>query len=177
MGYFYKPSGVDVEYQIVDSEGNIIASSRLFKKDELDGNVFAKWGTCSNGFTIRNGICVQEEFTVTLDKDGGTGGTDSYKVKYLNRVGKVNIPLKGGHLFTGYNDESGNQYHNSEGNGVEIYRLTTDSTFTAQWQKCRVGTYTPEGVNRCDECVLGSKSGEGSTSCTPCQGGETTRFM
>ena len=115
MGYFYKPNGIDVEYQIVDSEGNIIASSRMFKQNELDGNVYAKWGICSNGYTIINGVCTQQTYTVTLNKGSNTySGDDSYTVKYGNKVKDIEIPFKKGYYFQGYNDDSGNMYHNNE---------------------------------------------------------------
>ena len=184
LGYYYKPAGVTVETKVIDSGGNIVASNRTFKESvelnkEETGVVLAKWGDCEEGFHIVDGVCVQEEFTVTLNKNA-TGktcnsvGTTSYKVKYQNKVSDVVAPECLGNVFLGYFSSANKQYHDKDGRGMEYYDLGEDTTFNANWHTCEAGEYASYGASNCTSCVKGSYSNaQGSGQCTACQGGKT----
>ena len=58
-------------------------------------------------------------YTITLYKNGGSGGTTSTTVYWDNKIGYVNIPSRTGYLFSGYYDSTsgGTQYIYSSGYG------------------------------------------------------------
>ena len=184
LGYYYVPAGVSVETQIIDASGAIIASSRLFKNnvdlvEAASGlaRVYAKWGDCSEGFEIQNGACVQKQYTVTLNKNGGTGGESSYQVKYQNRVKDlIGVPKKTGYRFVGYNSAIDNTgFHDDKGKGLVLYTYSTNTTLNAQYAECSSGTYSNLDNNTCDVCVAGSiTSSTGQGSCVACQNGTST---
>ena len=184
LGYYYKPAGTSIETQVIDASGLIIASSRLFRNnvdlvDAASGlaRVYAKWGECSDGFELKNGICSPKEYTVTLNKNGGTGGESSYTVGYQNKVKDlVGIPKKTGYRFVGYNSEVDDTgFHDSEGKGLVIYNYSVNTSLIAHYAKCTSGTYSNLNNNTCDACVAGSiASGDGLGSCMACQNGTTT---
>ena len=74
-------------------------------------------------------------YVVTLDKNGGTGGTDSYNATYNQMVQNVTIPLKAGYKFTSYTLNT-KVYHNETGVGQRKYDETSASTFKANYEKC-----------------------------------------
>ena len=185
LGYYYKPYGVNVETKVIDSGGNIVASSRQFKNDvklneEDTGKVYAKWGDCELGFKIEEGRCVQEEYTVTLNKDqsGKTcnvKGLGSYKIKYQNMTPDVEIPECEGYTFEGYLNTTNKEYHNRDGEGIEYYDIPSNTTFKASWSACNVGQYSLMSEKSCTDCIKGSYAGSSASGrCVACQNGKTT---
>ena len=186
LGYYYKPYGVNVETKVIDSGGNIVSSSRQFKNDvklneETTGHVYAKWGDCELGFKIEDGKCVQEEYTVTLNKDQSgktcdtTKGTANYRIKYQNMTPDVEIPQCAGYTFEGYLSTTNKPYHNRNGEGIEYYDIAGNSTFKASWSACEIGQYSLTSERTCTDCIKGSYSGASASGrCTACQNGVTT---
>lgn len=181
LGYYYKPKGNDVETQIIDSSGNIIASNKLFKEDVLinsvesgESRVFAKWGVCKEGYVITDGLCKPKEYTITFNQNGGSSGSDSIKSNYHNMVPPITIPQRAGYVFNGYKTDDGQTYYDKNGNGTKLYELDNNITLTAQWSGCSAGTFSPVSSNVCTKCVLGSKSSANSGTCSACPNGNTT---
>ena len=70
--------------------------------------------------------------TVTIDANGGVGGSGSQTVhKGTNVI--LEAPTKEGHLFKGWKDEKGNSYPAGEDGKVNI-TVTGDMTLTAVWE-------------------------------------------
>ena len=75
--------------------------------------------------------------TVTIDANGGKGGSSSQTVHKGTTV-SLEAPTKEGHLFTGWKDEKGNSYPAGEDGKVKI-TVTGAMTLTAAWE---VRTFT-----------------------------------
>lgn len=71
--------------------------------------------------------------TVTIDANGGVGGSVSQTVQKGTTV-TLEAPTKEGHLFKGWKDEKGNSYPAGEDGKVKI-TVTGDMTLTAEWKK------------------------------------------
>ena len=70
--------------------------------------------------------------TVTIDTNGGKGGSGSQTVQKGTTV-TLEAPTKEGHLFKGWKDEKGNSYPAGEDGKVHI-TATRDMTLTAVWE-------------------------------------------
>ena len=70
--------------------------------------------------------------TVTIDANGGVGGSGSQTVQKGKTV-TLEAPTKEGHLFTGWKDEKGNSYPAGADGKVNI-TVTEDMTLTAVWE-------------------------------------------
>ena len=89
------------------------------------------------------------EYTVTFDKRGGTGGTDSVKVRYGDPMPPITIPVRTGYKFLGYYDfgetiapvpgypsPSHPQYYTSTGQPTDRRWYTaSDGTLFADWRE------------------------------------------
>ncbi len=88
------------------------------------------------------------KYTVTLDKNYTNGGTSSLTVIQDQKVGKIDIPTRGGYIFLGYytGSSDGTQYIDSNGNG--LVPITSDITLYAHWeaQKVKINFYVNDGV-------------------------------
>ena len=111
------------------------------------------WSLTSNGvyengngknpikWSYTNGIYlyaqwVEQSNTITFDKQGGTGGTNSITATYSKSLSKINIPSKNKYTFEGYYTDKnglGTKYYNSSGEGVRNWYLSEDKTLYANW--------------------------------------------
>lgn len=73
-------------------------------------------------------------YTITFDKNGGTGGTDSITIQKTKQLPDIEIPIKTGYTFAGYYDEDEVQYFDAEGSGCGTYDLDEDITLYAKWE-------------------------------------------
>ena len=133
------------------------------------GYTFAGWATSKNGpvdYIDKQGglknlteehegqvhlyaVWVPDVSKITLDKQGGTGGTDQYFQKYekgnfaekecVNSILEITEPEKPGHTFLGYftfKDGNGTQYISSKGKIDETKPLLIgDTVLYADWQE------------------------------------------
>ena len=70
--------------------------------------------------------------TVTIDTNGGVGGSSSQTVQKGTTI-TLEAPTKEGHLFKGWKDEKGNSYPAGEDGKVNI-TVTGDMTLKAVWE-------------------------------------------
>ena len=86
-----------------------------FKKDVIldDMTLYAKW--------------TGNEYTVTLDKNGGEGGTTSVNVRTGDAMPYAVAPKKSGYSFKGY-------YEGKDGEGIAYYSDKMKSL--KAWDKC-----------------------------------------
>ena len=93
--------------------------------------------------------------TVTINTNGGKGGSGSQKVQKGTNV-ILEAPTKEGHLFKGWEDEKGKSYPAGEDGKVKI-TVTSDMTLTAVWE-ARTFTVTyvlPDGKTRTETAAYG----------------------
>ena len=145
--------------------------------------------TCK-GAWIKNTTCTSgTTYTVNLNKNGGSGGTDSYTVTYYGgsnvkvNVDSISTPTRAGYVFEGY--------YTSTSGGTKIIDVTdrtsgfvsepdvkskqtpNGTTFTlyARWTPCSKGSYCP-GDNTSTPCPTGQYQNEtAKTTCKDCQAG------
>ncbi len=75
-------------------------------------------------------------YTVILDKQGGSGGSDSVTATYNETLPSANAPSKFGYVFNGYYTEEngkGLEYYSSTMKTSRIWTLTTDTRLYAYW--------------------------------------------
>lgn len=75
-------------------------------------------------------------YTVTLDQQGGEGGTPSVTAAYGVAMPAITIPTKTGYDFGGYftePDGGGTQYYNADGSSAKTWDLTAATTLYATW--------------------------------------------
>ncbi len=134
-GYYNKPNGAGTQYYT-----SSMTSARTWNIDErlLDPQVtevtlYAKW--------------IPLTYTVTLDPQGGTGGTTSVTATYGQPLPSgLTAPTKEGYEFKGYysnanqdyaesigQDYGGKQYYDKDMNGVEPWDKTEATTIYAHW--------------------------------------------
>ena len=136
-GYYSEANGQGTQYYTAN-----MTSARTWNIDErlLDPQVtevtlYAKW--------------ISHTYTVTLDPQGGTGGSTSVTAAYGQPLPSgLTAPTKPGYEFRGYhsnaNDESpesqgqdiyygGKQYYDKDMNGVEPWDKTEAATIYAHW--------------------------------------------
>ncbi len=80
-------------------------------------------------------IWVPVQVTITFDKNGGTGGTDSITATYDEKLPNITVPSKPGYIFDGYytDAQSGKQYYDNTGNGLYASDFEEDTTLYAHW--------------------------------------------
>ena len=134
-GYYNKPNGAGTQYYTAS-----MTSARTWNIDErlLDPQVtevtlYAKW--------------IANTYTVTLNKQGGTGGSSSVTASYGQPLPSgLTAPTKEGYEFKGYyssqnqeyaesigQDYDGKQYYDKDMNGVEPWDKTQATTIYAHW--------------------------------------------
>ena len=104
--------------------------------------------TCDTGYelgmsTSTDAMCSAKSYTITLNKQGGTGGADSVDVTY-NSLQKLTgeMPHKTGYTFRGYDSLSncnGVRYWNGDGEALVAWTIDADTEVYACWD---VNTYT-----------------------------------
>ncbi|MEE0133677.1 MAG: InlB B-repeat-containing protein [Treponema sp.] len=82
-------------------------------------------------------------YTITFDRAGGTGGSDSISVTYGGTPSSITLPSKAGYTFGGYytaQNGGGDKYFNADGSYAKgTWNETSGKTLYAQWS---AGTYT-----------------------------------
>lgn len=103
------------------------------------------------------------ECTVTLDPQGGSGGTDEVTVAGGSPMPAATMPTKNGYTFAGYYDavSGGTKYYDADGKSAKVWDKKTDSTLYARWypnyQATFVGGYDGSGYSKVITEILGSK--------------------
>ena len=129
-GYYSKQNGAGTQYYTID-----MTSARTWNIDEPEVTLYAKW--------------IPIQYAVTLDKQGGTGGSSSVTASYGQPLPSgLTAPTKPGYEFRGYygieNSEweesqghdiyyGGKEYYDKDMNGVEPWDKTEGGTIYAHW--------------------------------------------
>jgi uncharacterized repeat protein (TIGR02543 family) len=105
-----------------------------------DGSSVCTWNITDNTTLYANWTAKQ--YTVTLDQQGGSGGTTSVNATYASAMPEIGLPTKTGYDFDGYYTETngrGTQYYNANGTSARTCDLTAAVTLYAKWT---ANTYT-----------------------------------
>ena len=127
-GYYSKQNGAGTQYYTID-----MTSARTWNIDEPEVTLYAKW--------------IPLTYTVTLDRQGGIGGSTSVTAAYGQPLPSgLTAPTKPGYEFKGYysnanndynesigQDSGGKQYYDKDMNGVESWDQTQAGTIYAHW--------------------------------------------
>lgn len=76
-----------------------------------------------------------EQYTVTLNKQSGTGGPSSVTATYAAAMPTITPPTRTGYTFNGYFDATsgGTKYYNADGSSAKNWDKTSNTTLYAQW--------------------------------------------
>lgn len=110
------------------------------------GYKFNNWSTGSTAnplsVTMTSSLSLTANFagniyTVTLNKNGGSGGSASVTATYGLSMPTATMPTRTGYDFTGYYDavDGGNQYYKSDGTSFKAWDKASNTTLYAQWKK------------------------------------------
>ena len=115
-GYFTQTGGEGEQYY--DADGNSVKAY-----DKTEGiTLYAKWNANS--------------YVVTLDMQGGSGGTQSVEATYDSAMPSVTPPLRIGYTFGGYFAQpngGGAQYYYADGGSARSYDMADTCTLYAKW--------------------------------------------
>ena len=95
------------------------------------------------------------QYTVTLDRQGGVNGSSTKTVTYDSAMPSITVPTKTGYTFQGYytgTNGGGTKYYNSNGTSARNYDIANSTTLYAYWTP-KIYTIT-----------LNKQSGSGGTS-------------
>ncbi len=115
-GYYTGTNGSGTQYYTASG-----ASARSCALT-ADTTLYAKW-TANN-------------YTITLDRQNGSGGTTSVIVTYGAAMPDIAAPSRAGYTFGGYytgTNGSGTQYYTASGTSANTCALTADTTLYAKW--------------------------------------------
>ncbi|GHT33703.1 hypothetical protein FACS189434_08500 [Bacteroidia bacterium] len=99
--------------------------------------------------------CTANTYTITLDKQSGTGGNASVTATYNSAMPSATAPTRTGYTFGGYytsTNGDGTQYYTALMSSARNWNLTSNTTLYAKWT---ANTYT---------VTLDKQSGAGGTS-------------
>lgn len=122
-GYFANTGGYGTQYYNADG-----TSTRTWDKTDTSITLYAKW--------------TAKTYKVTLDQQGGSGGTESVTATYASSMPTADMPTRDGYAFGGYYTEpdgGGTQYYSTQGASARAWYLTDDTTLYAKWGEI---TYT-----------------------------------
>ena len=89
-----------------------------------------------------------EEYSITFDKRGGSGGTSGVTVLRGGDMPIITVPMRDGCVFDGYwsnANGSGMQYYAASGVGVHVWDGTSATTLYAKWTETCVVTLDQQG--------------------------------
>ena len=113
---------------------NPITTKRLNGGTEITANVtktlYIKWSA--------------NTYTITLNANGGSGGSTSVQITYGTAKGSypsITKPTRTGYTFNGFYSATsgGTQWYDANGNSVREFNLTANTTWYAQWT---INSYT-----------------------------------
>lgn len=81
-------------------------------------------------------------YTITLNANGGTGGSTSVQAVFDEPMPNITIPSREGYTFIGYFDAQNKQYYDENGSSMNSWVTPSNATLTAQWEEN--GSVPPE---------------------------------
>lgn len=115
-GYYSEANGGGTQYYTAEGQ-----SARVWDQTEAR-TLYAKW-------TVNT-------YVVTLDRQGGRGGTEAVTATYASEMPTIVLPMRRGYTFGGYYSEAnggGMQYYTAAGESVRAWDQPSAATLFAQW--------------------------------------------
>ena len=115
-GYFTGTSGSGTKYYNADG-----SSAKNWDKTATT-TLYAKWTVAT--------------YTVSFDKQSGSGGSNSVTATYGSAMPSATMPTRTGYTFGGYytgTNGSGTQYYNANGGSAKNWDKTADTKLYAKW--------------------------------------------
>ena len=143
------------------SYNNVIGSTVTITATAATGYKFEGWYTIASGgtaistsatysYTCKGETTLYARFkavqsAVTLNANGGIGGTASVTATYGQAMPSATMPTREGYTFNGYFDAAsgGTKYYNADGTSARTWNKTANTTLYAQWTQI---TYTVKWV-------------------------------
>ena len=115
------------------------------------GYAFQKWNTAMNGsgtdraagdvITLTEdltlyAIWAPESYTVTLNAEGGAGGTENVTATFDEAMPSIAVPTKSGYVFSGYftgTNGTGTQYYDGNGSSTNSWDIAANTELHAYW--------------------------------------------
>ena len=96
-----------------------------------DGTGAINWNIASD--TTLTAKWEANQYTVTLNDNGGSGGSGNITATYDSLINGVNVPTKTGYEFLGYFDNNNKKYVNENGQGVAVWDKDQNYELYAHW--------------------------------------------
>ena len=154
----WSPISYDITYNMNNGTNSSSNPSTYTVEDSVSlsdpqsrtGYTFNGWFTNSNfataGSTIARGSTGAKSFwakwtantyTVTLNANGGSGGSSSVTATYDSAMPSITLPTRTGYKFAGFYDSSstsgGTQYYTAAGASAKNYTTAGGTTLYARW--------------------------------------------
>ena len=139
----------DTEVKRYSDGGDIAMNSLSLPETTREGYTFLGWYTEREGGVLvstSSSPITQDlilyahweptSFTVTFEKQGGSGGNDNVTVYYETAMPTANKPSKTGYDFAGYFSEEngeGTKYYNADMSSAHIWDVLANGTLYALW--------------------------------------------
>ena len=93
--------------------------------------------TCNNNTVVCEAVYTAKTYTVTLDANGGNGGTPKVIATYGSSMPDIDTPSRTDYTFVGFYDTSaasgGTMYYDVDGASANLWNKTNDATLYARW--------------------------------------------
>ena len=140
---------------------NVIIQANAFTAPT--GYSFKEWNTNAKGsgtkYNVGQNVTLTEDltlyavwsaktYTVTLNANGGTGGTSSVTATFDEAMPNITIPSREGHTFLGYfaqQNGQGAQYYDANGSSTNSWTTPANATLYAAWEEQSVSQPTTTG--------------------------------
>ena len=155
----FKPGSYGTGSQQTDTKTKDVAL-------QLKGAIFTRTGYTQTGWSSNDGgakaynlsasytanadatlypFWTANTYTITFDRQSGSGGTTSVMATYGQAMPAIAVPMRTGYTFGGYytsTDGSGTQYYTSSGASARSWDKTSATTLYAKWTEVPATTYT-----------------------------------
>ena len=150
----YKDKG-DVAFSGTHEDGypttHTYGTATTLDSPTKDGYTFGGWytnSTCTTSAGASIGATAKtadftlyakwtaNEYTVTLDREGGTTGDTEVTATYASAMPSATMPTRTGYDFGGYYTSaggSGTKYYNTDGSSNHVWDVADDATIHAKW--------------------------------------------
>jgi len=131
----------EVDLALAANKGNLVRTGYSFAgwntQADGSGTDYAEGGTYTfDGVLTLYAKWVTTEYAVMLDKQEGSGGSDSIIATYDSAMPPATVPARDGYLFDGYYDQiggAGNQYYSATMESLRNWDKTDNSKLYAKW--------------------------------------------
>ena len=141
-GHYYARVGPSSSATLISQSGG--GSAKTYKHCKVGASATGPWTYLGSSNTYTNVsaatyvVLWSDNYTITLDKQSGSGGTSTLSVEPPGggRLPSVSVPTRSGYSFGGYYSSTGGagtQYFSSSGASVRDWDYSCPTTLYAKW--------------------------------------------